>query len=293
MNADKIVIKQIPDEYAGMTGLDKHGRSKMPNTVEFLQPAIGPDGRVITGIDEDALSISQLPDAEEREALRAEKKALREQLELKLGKKLDALSEYWDTFGIALSANSDLILNKTNPLHQLFYHVLVANHYAAPDFESSSRPEYRNAKYYCYVAERVDKQNVSTQKQRDKARARLLELSDVHEKMVLVGQFLEGDKYKLGMEDDTLYKMLSDYINSTQEPDNLKRFLKACDTDVEEMQFKITVDRAIKKKIIRYNAGYYQLGQTTLGKTPADVVKNLKTPEFASEFLQIKDEVEP
>ncbi len=109
--------------------------------------------------------------------------------------------------------------------------------------------------------------------------------------MVLIGQYLEGDKYKIGMRPNTLYKMLSDFINDVKEPDNLKRFLKAVGTSVEDLQFKIVVDRAIKKKIIKYKDGYYQRGQVTLGKNALSVYENLKKPEFATEFLSLQEEL--
>ncbi len=45
MKFDKIIIKQIPDNYSVATGLSKYGRSKMPSTTEFLQVAKNIDGR--------------------------------------------------------------------------------------------------------------------------------------------------------------------------------------------------------------------------------------------------------
>jgi len=221
-------------------------------------------------------------------------KNLRESLQKSTGvPDLSATSAFWDSFGIRLSADADLVLNMAVPMDVIKYYAMVANNYAAPDKNSASLPKYRFAKYYCYVEERVNSEEVSTQKVRDKARSELLKLSENKDLMVLVGKYLEGDKYKVGMKSDTLYKMLSDYIQNVKEPENLKRFLKATTVDIEELQYKIVIDRAIKKRVIKYHRdGYYQRGNVTLGKNPFEVYENLKKPEFATEFLSIKDEVD-
>ncbi|GEM_PF-2115624 len=288
---DKVTIKQIPDDVASLTGLNKYNRSKMPSTGDFLQPAIE-GGRAVTGIDEDSFQIQRIKDDFEREKVAKETKALRESLEKLTGKDLSATSPFWETFGVRLSSDSDLVLNRANPIDVIRYHVLVSNHYAIPDKNKAGLPEYRATKYYCFVEDKVNDEEVSTQMSRDKARSELLKLSEDENRMVIVGQYLEGDKYKAGMKQMTLYKMLSDYISSVLEPDNIKRFVKAVGLSNEELQFKIIVDRAIKKKIIRLNKGYYQRGQVTLGTNPLEVYENLKKPEFATEFLSLKEELE-
>lgn len=291
MNYEKVVIKQIPDELSTLTGLNKYNRSKMPKTGDFFHVAFE-NGRAITGIDEDGFDVRRIIDEEEREKEHKRKLKLRETLERLTGKDLSATSPFWETFGVAISSDSDLILNRANPLDVVRYHMLVANGYVAPDKEAASLPEYRNAKYYCFVEKVANDEEVSTQMYRDKARSELLKLSENLDKMVLIGQYLEGDKYKQGMQPKTLYKMLSDFINDVKEPDNIKRFMKAVSTKVDELQFKIVVDRAIKKKIIRYRDGYYQRGNVTFGKTPSDVYENLKKPEFANELFSLQKELE-
>jgi hypothetical protein len=290
---EKVTIKQVPDDFAVMFGLDKYNRSKMPQTFEFLQPARGADQRYITGIDEESIAIRQIQDSVRREQVATEIKALRESLEKLSGiADLSGTSTYWKTFGVKISADSDLVLVGTNPLDVIKYHVLVSNLYAAPNRIKASEPQYRHTKYYCLVSEVQDKEEVSTRKLRDRAKGQLIKISDDKDMMVMIGQFLEGDKYKAKMSEDTLYKMLSQYIEDPNEPDNVKRFTRATEADPEELQFKIAVDRAIKKRIIRFKDGYYQRGQVTLGRTPSDVLINLKKPDFATEFLSIRDELE-
>lgn len=292
MKYEKVIVKQIPDDLATLTGLHKYNRSKMPQTGDFLQAAVE-NGRAVTGIDEESDEINKIFNKEKREEAKAEALTLRQNLERLLGgKDLSATSSFWETFGVRLSSDSDLILNKSVALDVIRYNMLIANGYAAPDKDSTGDPQYRNAKYYCYVEQRANDEEISTQRIRDKARSELLKLSESDDRMVLIGQYLEGDKYKTGMRPNTLYKMLSDFINDVREPDNLKRFTKAVNTSIEDLQFKIIVDRAIKKKAIKFKDGYYQRGQVTLGKNALSVYENLKKPEFANEFLSLKEELE-
>lgn len=290
MKHETVVIKQVPDDLAVAHGLEKYGRSKMPGTSDFLQPGDGADGRKITGFDEESYLLSYIEEDDEREKLKEQLKNLRESLEKATGiSDLSGKSPYWDTFGVRIFSDKDLTLNKVNPMDVIKYHILVSNGYAAPDFASAGKPEYRNAKYYCYIENNVVAEDVSTQRLRDKARAELLRITENHDHAVLLGQYLEGDKYKAKLSDNSLYKMLSDYIN--KDVDNLNRFLKASKASIEDLTFKIVIDRAVKRKIITVKEGYYQRGNITFGKKLEEVYSSLKKPENATEFLSIQEEV--
>lgn len=291
MKFEKVIIKQIPDEYATYTGLHKYGRSKMPQTVEVLQAAEY-GGRAITGIDEESFAINSIKDSKLKEAKKAEIKELRESLEKLLSKDLSATSDFWNTFSVSLSSDSPLVLNRDNPIHVLMYHMLIANGYAAPDKDTAARPEYRLAKYYCFISSREQDEEATTRLAKDKIKAKLVTLYDEPERMLLLGNYLEGDKYKKGMSAKTLYNMLSTFIENPKEAGNAKLFEKAHSLSVEDLQYKIVIDRAIKKKVIKHKGGYYQIGEVTLGKTPSDVYENLKKPEFFSEFIAIQDQIE-
>lgn len=292
MNYEKVVIKQIPDDSSSLFGLQKYKRSKMPSTMESLPATLGPDNRYITGIDEEAYELRLIVDKTEKEQKKKEIKELREYLQTTTGNTdLSATSPFWDTFRIQISSDNDLILNRSNPMDVIRYHVLVANGYAAPDEKTAATPKYVHCKFVCFVEERQETEDISTFRKRDIARGELVKLSEDNDHLLLVLQYLVGDKVKKGMKEDTLYRIGSEYIND-KDSENMKRFMKAASADVEELQFKIAVDRAIKKRIIRFKEGYYQRGQVTFGKSLVDVYSNLKKPEFATEFLSIQEELE-
>ena len=152
---EKVTIKQIPDDLAALTGLNKYGRSKMPGTSDNLQCASFA-GRAITGIDEDAWDVAQIEDVVEREKVKQERKTLRERLGNAIGQDLSATSPFWDTFSVKIPADSEVVLLNTNPTDVVRYHLLLANGYVAPDRASASLPQYRSAKYYFHVQDRAN-----------------------------------------------------------------------------------------------------------------------------------------
>lgn len=291
MYQEKVIIKQIPDDYAEATGLARYNRSRMPRCVDRLCAAQQRDGRYITGIDEDALDVNMIPDPITREERKEELRNLRKSLETNTGLDLSALSPFWENFFVEIKSDSDLILNRANPSDVIKFYLLVSNGYVAPSKDEAGNPKFMSAKYFVFTTEVENKEKVSTRKIKDKARAALLNLSEKPETMLLIGQFLEGPKYMKGLEPDTLYSMLSDYIEVNKD-NAVQKFLKAVEKDVAELQYKVTIDRAVRAKIIKFRDKYYQRGQVTLGKSIEEVYSTLQSPEYAAEFLSIKEELD-
>jgi hypothetical protein len=292
MFKDKVTLKQLPgDNPLSTQNVNKHYKSKLPHTFDYLAPALF-NGRYLTGVDEDSFFIWSMQDAKTREKKREEVKEERVRLEKLLGKDLTATSTFWETFSVELSADDDIIFNKSNPVHCLKYYMLLENGYVAPSIAVSGDPKYKDAKYYAFTEEGLNKDNVSIQKVKDKARAELLAISDNKDYLILIGQFLEGPKYTQKQDIDTLYTMLSSFIENPKEPKNRDKFVKALAKDREELQLRVIVDRAIRAKIIKVTNGYLQRGQVTLGKNVDEVYKKLSSPEFSNEFLSIKEELE-
>jgi hypothetical protein len=61
---------------------------------------------------------------------------------------------------------------------------------------------------------------------------------------------------------------------------------------LKNFTYKLIVDEAIAKHVIRIREGYFQRGNATYGKTMKDVLKFLSSPENANEFASVKEEVE-
>lgn len=291
MNYNKVIIKQIPDSNPTAINLEKYNRSRFPNCTDVYCPSLLPDGRYVTGLDPEGLDILTIRDEDERNRKAAEAEALLKDLSAKLRKDLSSTSSFWENFQIKINTNQDLILSKINPLDIIKYHVLIANGYVAPSKESAGETRYLGASYYCHIDEVEATKTVSNRKLIDRAKAELTKIADNKEMLYLIGTYLEGQKYKKTMSPNTLYILMSDFIEDKKNPENIQNFLNATKLSVEDLQYKVTVETAIKKKIVKYKDGQYYRGGVNLGRNAAEVLNNLKNPEYANEFIQIHDEV--
>jgi hypothetical protein len=293
LKAEKVILKQLDDPMSGLTEQkqSKRHRSKMPHCSDLLSPAEF-QGRYLTGLDENSYFVNRIKDLEERERVKKEIREERQRLEEATGKDLSATSNFWKEFYVEIKSDGDTIFNRSNAHDCIRYSMLLENGYVAPNLSVSGSPQYRGAKYYAFTEEGQNRENISLQKIKDKARAELLGISDNKDLMVLIGQYLEGPKYTVKQDLDTLYTMLSNFIEDPKEKKNRDKFLKALTKDREEMQLRVIVDRAIRAKVIRFNNNYFQRGQITLGKSADEVLKKLSSPEFSNELLSIKEELD-
>lgn len=282
-----VLIKQIPDDYAESTGLAKYNRSRMPGCRDGFQASVNIDGRFVTGIDDEAYGVGK----EKAEKL----KEKRLSLEKLTGKKLDALSPYWEEFIVEIYADNPKTFDLENAIDYISYNLLIANRFVAPTKDDAFTPAFKDAQYYAFTEEGEDEEELTVRKKRDRAIGALLAISENKEKMLLYGQYLEGVKYSEKFKPDTLFKMLRAYIDD-KDVKKSSNFLAALDISVEEMQQKIIIDRALKQRLInKVGTGskkqVYQYGQVTLGATLEEVYKNLSSPDFAPELVALQNEL--
>jgi hypothetical protein len=285
-----IEIKQSPDQSSQSIGLDKYNMSKFPGCFETIQPGKTSDGRWVTGLDEDALSIKRIKDPVLREQKRQEVLELREELERITGLDLSAHSKYWDNYYINIVGN--LGLNFDLAHDRIKYYVLLANDQAAPEIDARSNPEYVNTKFYIHRSESEDGQKALKSQERDRVIAELYGMRDNRNKLLLIGKYILGTKIKDSMSLDSVYNTLRDSLTNDKEGTIVRRFTDAITKTVEELQYKLVVDEAIAKHVIRLREGYYQRGNATYGKSMKEVIKFLSSPENANEFASIKEELE-
>lgn len=287
-----VELKQYADESAAAIGLDKHNRSKLPGTFEIVYPAKGTDGRWITGIDEKSIEINSIKDPVLREKRREEILEARTELEALTNLDLSATNdEFWQKFRIVLKDNFSLDL--ANPIDKLKYHVLISNKYAAPEIGVIESPDFFNTKYYVSRKEEEVSDRVITRRIKDEAKAKLLALSENYNKLVLIARYLLGvRRIKDGQSPDSIYEELSLYIDNPKDKSNVSNFLNAVDKGVESLQFKLVVDEAIRRGIIKVRDGLYQRGNATYGKSLKETVEYLSAIENSSEFASLKEETE-
>lgn len=285
-----VEVKQTPDQSAQSIGLDKYNRSKFPATFEIVQPGKTPDGRWVTGLDEGSVMLQRIADPVLRAERVEEVRGMREELERLTGIDLSANSKYWETYFIKII--DKLALNFDNPHDRVKYYVLLANDYAAPELEARNNPDYINTKFYVHRTETEEGQKAVKGKERDKAVSTLYAMANNKNKLLLIGKYVIGQKVKDSMSEDGIYNLLRENLLNDKDGSTTRKFNDATSKTIEELQYKLVVDEAVSKHVIRIREGYYQRGNATYGKSMKDVIKFLSSPENANEFASIKEELE-
>lgn len=295
MQYNKVVIKQIPESNPTAINMDKYGRSRFPDCFDSFEPYQFPDGRYLTGLDPNGVDVLTIQDLDIRKQKQEEIQAIVTELTAIMGGKVDlsSTSSFWESpqVKVKIDSNNSLVLNKANPMDVVKYHYLVACGYVAPSKEAIGNPKFLNSNYYCHIDEVEMTKNISSRKLIDQAKSELFKISDNKDILYLIGCYLEGTRYKKTMKADSLYSMLSDYIEDKKSSENVEKFIKSTKLSIEDLQYKITIETAIRKKIIKYKEGHYYKGVMNLGRNIIEVMTNLKSPEYANEFMQIHEEV--
>jgi hypothetical protein len=280
-----VSLKQTPDQSAESVGLSKYNKSVLPNTFQMYQPYFH-NGRWFTGLDEDSVELRKRPDYAEK---KEEVKELRESLEKVTGLDLKATSSYWDNYRISFSGG--LTLDLDNPEDRIRYHVLTANNFAAPNADLVNQPEYNNAKFYLSRTEEEESNKAKVKRSKNQAIAELTKIEENKNRLLILAKFIFGNAISDDATMDSLYNLLSDYINDDKKGADIRKFNDAVQMTTEQLQIKITIDEAIRFNVIRQRDGVYQRGNITLGKDTAEVLRFLSKVENSGEFASIMEEV--
>jgi hypothetical protein len=217
-----------------MLGLDKYNRSKFPGTFEVLQPGRTPDGRWVTGMDEEATSVRSINDPVARAERAEEIRDIRLELERLTGLDLSASSRYWETYYLKIV--DKLALNFDNPHDRVKYYILLANNYAAPELEAKSIQNSCTLSIYMHRAENEEGQKAVKSRERDKAVADLYSLYDNNRpKLILIGKYIFASKVKESMSSDGIYNCLEKVLLTDKDGSIVRKFNEATSKTVEEL----------------------------------------------------------
>jgi len=263
---------------------------------EYCTPRVGPDGKIITGLDENALYITRMEDGKAKKELQANIKKERESLERLLGVDLTPGSTYWNDYYIILD-DEEVDLDFSNPLDRVRERFLIANGYVAPSFEDIENDErYHNTIFYIFREAEESTKSIEKTKLEDKAKASLYSLyEDNPAKLTIVAQYLLGHALNADVKSDVAYTKLRDYIETTDKNKkkiNLASFIDAVSKSPEEMATKIILDKAIKRQIVKARGGIHRRGEVILGNTYAEALDYLLSVENSGELNSLNKEVE-
>lgn len=279
----KIVIKQrshpdndkLPAKYVGAK--------------EYATPKTGKDGKIVTGLDENAFEIITLPEPDKKKK-QTEIIKFRENLEHLLNQDLSTDSPFWSKFFITL--DEDRELDPQNPLDQLHEKFLLANHYVAPSFEEmEENPEYLGCLFYISREDEETEKKANSQKKKDKAIAALINLE---EKNPLKLKIIAGDIFGMDGKEistDTAYIKLKEFLeggDAKTQKDHLAQFMDSVNKSPEEMQIKKVLDKAIKRKIVTSKGDVYRRDDLIYGTGKDEALAFLNSPENSGELADLQ-----
>jgi hypothetical protein len=284
---DKIIIKQIsnPD--------NPKIPAKYIGAKEYATPKTGKDGKIITGVDENAFAIIASSEPEEVKKKQSQIKKVREELERQLNVDLTPSSDYWEKFFIVLEDERQL--DEKNPLDNLHERFLLANRYVAPSRQAIEEdPEYYNCLFYIHRDKEETAKRASGQRKVDKATAKLVDLYDENPtKLQQVSADIFGYEAQEISPDDA-YVKLKDFLEvedkRTQDA-NIKRFMDTVDKTAEEMMAKKIFDKAIKKKFVTSKGNVYRRGDEIYGNSYEEALEFLLSPENSAELISLQKQV--
>lgn len=270
-------------------GLEKEGRSKFPGCSDMIQPAQGIDGRWKTGLDDLSHSVLSIRNSEERVALQEKLRKERADLEALTGLDLDAKSEFWHTYFVEVSGTR--VLDLTNPLDKIKYHVLLASDAVAPSLKHTTDVDYLYAKYYV-AREFEDVQDKMSKKMRyNEAVTELLTLLKTPDRALLIGKYLELN-IKENTPPSNVYELFQNFLDDDDKLDSISKFMLALNMSPEEITTKLIFHDALRHNVIRLRDGLYQRGNITMGKTANEVLTFLMDIKNSSELLSVQEEIE-
>lgn len=284
---DKIIIKQIshPD--------NPNLPAKYIGSKEYATPKTGKDGKIVTGVDENAFSIISSTEPEEIKKKQTSVKKIREDLERQLNVDLTPSSDYWEKFFIVLE--DERHLDEKNPLDRLHEMFLLANRYVAPSRQAIEEdPDYYNCIFYIHRDKEETAKKASGLRKLDKAVGKLSDLFDENPtKLQQVSADIFGYEAQ-EISPDEAYVKLKDFLEvadkRTQDA-NIKRFMDTVDKSAEEMMAKKIFDKAIKKKFVTSKGNVYRRGDEIYGNSYEEALEFLLSPENSAELISLQKQV--
>lgn len=287
---EKVTIKAIPNPENPQLAL------KYVGAKDYITPGTGPDGKLITGLDENALDIIRMEDATEKKKVQAAIKKEREELERLLGRDLDTASDFWDDFYFVIE--DGVILDPTNPMHRLIEKFLIANKKVAPDQEATedAEGEFQNCLFFFHREEAELDKAAKNSLKKDKAVAKLFTLSENHpDRLVKVYSYLFGYDAKIEVSPSQAYIKIKEMLEVTDKlvlAQNIEKVTAALDLKPEELNTKLVLDKAIKKRIVTTKGNIYRRGDIILGNDYDEALEYLMSPENSAELVSLKKEVD-
>lgn len=314
-----LLIKPYVNKEQDSIGLSALGINSFPGTKKIIEIP-EKHGKYLTGYDVNAYYLDALDEKEKEKEINR----IKEQLEffsnryssfrvddVKITKTKEGdveANEFYKNMLLEIGAETT-ILNTANPIDLVKINIIKTNaryntdFLIAPDLRTAMESN-RDYKFYIADTEADVEQEVSKRRELNKAISVLDELSsnDKTKFLLVVKYLLPTNKSYHKESDNRLYKRADDYINGIVDGEQVKNgdqfyknFLKACNTERDELLKKVLVKYAIYLNVIRANKEkdfiYVKTGQD-VGKSPDDIYKYLSNPKNTETYEDVLRDVE-
>ena len=285
---EKVTIKSLSDPDQPQLKL------KYVGAKEYIPIGVGPDGKLLTGLDENALEIQRIEDATERKKQMTTIKKNREELERLLGLDLTVTSSFWDDFFVIIE--DDLIFDPSNPMHKLYEIVLIANKKVAPSEDVLLTDEtFEKCVFYFHRETEELAKNSKKELAKDAAISKLFTINDTNPgKLTNIYSYLFGYDAKNEISSENAYLKIKEMLNVKEEKQlaiNIKKVTAVLNLKPEELNTKLVLDKAIKKRIVTTKGNIYRRGDIILGNNYDEALDYLMSSENSAELDSLAKEV--
>lgn len=319
-----IMIKPYFDRQVNNLGLEKYGMVLYDRVYHQEQLAcLEHNGvkRYVTGLNEFAPDVKNIPNAEDREAKVQEIRKVVSELEKELASnvvdpedkdfwlKVKLLrpdnDEFWSKIELKCG-NEPLYLDPArDPYDLIKLYAINAGGFSivAKSLEDArTRPFNKIPKFYLDKFEETVSTKTETKKIRNKALAELQKLFDKNtNKLFYVAKLVEasGSQYRKSTPNDLIYDNMDKFIMGEGSEKNAARaaqmFLDACNQDMEALKLRSIVKDASYFKIVINRADgfiYHKEKGILLGRNQAEIVEYLKNPLNEEILIDLQKRVE-
>jgi len=316
-----VTVKPYFDGRLSNMGLENYGLSLFEGVTHYEQLACLENGntkRYVTGLNEFAPDVRNIPNIEQREARIKEIRTTVAELEKILAANVLDIEdpEFWNKVSLLRPdnhefwgkidmkcGNSPIFLDPSDPYDLIKIHAINAGGFSiiAKSYEDA-RSRQKAPKFYLDKYEDTISSKTEGKKLRNKALAELQKLFDKNTaKLLYVAKLVDvgGAQYKKATPNDVLYDNMDVFImgEGTEKSANraAQSFLDACNLDMETLKLRVIVKDATYYKVIVSKADgfiYHKDKGSLLGRNQADVVEYLKNPLNEEILTDITKKVE-
>ena len=316
-----IAIRPYFNSAVSNMGLEQYGLTLYEGVTHYEQLACLENNgvkRYVTGLNEFAPDVKNIPNPEAREAKIKEIRTAVADLEKSLAanyleindsqfwSKVTLLrpdnDEFWSRIDLKCG-NDPVFLDPSDPFDLIKIYAINAGGFSqvAKSYEDArSRP--KPVKFYLDKFEDTMATKTESKKLKNKALSELQKLYDKNQnKMFYVAKLVDiaGVQYKKTTPNDVIYDNMDNYINGEGTEKSLSRasqnFLNACDMDMETLKLKCLVKDAVYYKIFVPKTDsfiYHKQSGTLLGKNQEEIVEYFKNPLNEALLLEVTKKIE-